>query len=254
MLEIERDGRVATIRMQHGAVNALDLDLLNAVAQVIRELDADPDVGAMVLTGNGRAFCAGVDLKAILDGGDEHTREFLKALSAVFLAPLGSATPVIAAVDGHAIAGGAVLAAACDVVIGTDDDRARIGLAELSVGVPFPPVALEIMRRRLGSRFSSVVMTARTYPPHAAQQLGFLDEIAAADDLMPRCQAMAQQLAATDPDTLAATKRQLWHPVTETMARSAASEDARIAELWCSAPVRSAIRAFVDRTLGKGSS
>ena len=253
MLDIERDGHIATIRMQHGAVNALDLDLLNGITQVIRDLDADPDVGGMVLTGNGRAFCAGVDLRAILDGGENHTREFLKALSALFLAPLGSATPVIAAVDGHAIAGGAVLAAGCDVVIGTDDERARIGLPELAVGVPFPTVALEIMRRRLGSCALQVVFSARTYPPSAAQQVGFLDEIVAAADVVPRCQDLARQLAAVPSDTFAVTKRRLWSPVMDAVEHSAAYEDASVADLWCSAPVRSAIAAFVDRTLRKGS-
>ncbi len=250
MLDVERDQGVATVRLDHGAVNAMDLELLEAITATVTELDDEGDVRAIVLTGNGRAFCAGVDLRRILDGDVEETWRFLDALSAAFLVTLRAGTPIVAAVDGHAIAGGAVLAAACDRVIGPDDARVRVGLAELAVGVPFPASAVEIMRRRLGSRLHEAILTARTYPAPEACGLGFLDELVDPAEVLVRAQAVARTLAAVPPATMALTKEQLRAPIEAGLAAHGASWDARVSEAWTSGPVRAAIAAFVERTLG----
>ena len=102
---------------------------------------------AVVITGSGSVFSAGVDLQRIVAGGPSYVREFLPALSDSFMAIFDHPGPVVAAVNGHAIAGGCVIAAACDVRLMA---HGKIGLAELSVSVPFPPVAMEIMRYAVG--------------------------------------------------------------------------------------------------------
>src|ERR1700734_2048906 len=144
MLETEDRSGVTVLRLQHGKVNALDTELLRAITAAMRDLDP---ASAVVITGHGSAFSAGVDLKRIVDGGQPYVREFLPALTETFLAVFNPPGPVVAAVNGHAIAGGCVLAAACDVRLMSGG---RIGLSELSVGVPFPTVALEIMRDAIG--------------------------------------------------------------------------------------------------------
>ena len=144
MLDVEQRSGVTVLRLRHGKVNALDVDLLRAITVAMRE--APPDA-AVVITGAGTAFSAGVDLKRIVDGGHSYVREFLPALSAAFMAVFDHPGPVVAAINGHAIAGGCVLAAACDLRLMS---RGTIGLAELSVGVPFPPAAVEILRYAIG--------------------------------------------------------------------------------------------------------
>lgn len=250
MLAIEYQDAVATIRLNHGAVNALDLELLMSITEAIHDLDAQPDIGAIVLTGQGRAFCAGVDLKRILESDQSYIDSFLHALSDAFLAPLRCDTPVVAAVNGHAIAGGAVLAAACDRVIGTDDERARIGLAEMAVGVPFPTVAIEIMRQRLGGRLSDSILSAALYPPVEAHRRGFLDTLSPPDNLADHVQAAAAALAAVPVATMSLTKKHLRAPIEAVVNADGDKHDARMRELWSSDGVRSAIAAFVTRTLG----
>ena len=121
MIDVSRDGAVATVRLDHGPVNVCDLEMFEGIADTFADLDGDDDVHAIVLAGNGRAFSAGVDLKRLLDGGEAYTREFLGALDRGLIAPLRTTAPVVAAVTGHAVAGGAVLAAACDHAVMTDD-------------------------------------------------------------------------------------------------------------------------------------
>lgn len=250
MLEVRRDHEVASIRLDHGQVNALDLELLEAFTAAITDLDADDEIGAIVVTGNGRAFSAGVDLKRILEGGGDYVDRFLVALTAAFLAPLRSATPVVAAVDGHAIAGGAVLAAACDRVIGAADDRIRIGLAELAVGVPFPPAAIEIMRRRLGPNLQEAVLTAENYSASQALEAGFLDRLVPPDQLSDVAYQAAAGLAGVPATTMELVKDQLRRPIETALEAHGEDGDARVLRAWSSDGIRSAIADFVARTLG----
>lgn len=250
MIDVTRDGAVATVRLDHGAVNAMDLELLEAIVDTFATLDGDDEVDAIVLAGNARAFSAGVDLKRILDSGEDYTRDFLDALTRAFLAPLRTTAPVIAAVTGHAIAGGAVLAAACDHAVLTDDPRTRVGLAELAVGVPFPTVAIELMRRRLGPNLAAAVWLADLYAPAEALARGFVDEVVPADDVVERATAIAARLAAAPATTRQLTHEQLARDVEDALASRTGDWDDRVADAWCSETGRASIAAFVERTMG----
>lgn len=250
MIEVTRSGAVVTVRMDHGAVNATDLELLEALVDTFAELEQDGEVAAVVLAGNDRAFSAGVDLRRVLDGGEAYTRDFLDALTRAFLAPLRLPAPVVAAVTGHAIAGGAVLAAACDHAVLTDEPRTRVGLAELAVGVPFPTVAIEVMRRRLGPGLGEAVWLAELYAPADALARGFVDEIVPAAEVVERATSIATRLASVPAVTRQLTHEQLRRDVEDAMASRAGDWDARVVEAWCSEAGRAAIADFVEQTLG----
>jgi enoyl-CoA hydratase len=249
VLHTDHDHGVATLRLDHGPVNALDLEFLEAIAAEVRRLDADQDTRAIVITGNDRAFSAGVDLRRLLDGGDDYTRPFLAALSEAFLAVFRASTPTVAAVNGHAIAGGAILAAACDHVEATDDPKARIGLSELQVGVPFPTAAIAIVGRRLGARLGRATWLAEIHAPETARELGFVDEVVAADDLLDRARTVARQLGGIPEVTRKILREQLHTDAEALLATRGADWDARVADAWCSDPVRAQIADFMERTL-----
>src|SRR5918997_4821642 len=101
MLTVDEDGDVAVVRIEHGRVNALDLELLEALTAAVTGSDR-----TLVLTGSGSAFSAGVDLRRILDGGARYTEDFLTALSRMFPAGFDHPPPTVAAINDHAIAGG----------------------------------------------------------------------------------------------------------------------------------------------------
>jgi len=251
-LMIKRDqvsNRVTVVQFDHGRVSALDLEFLVALRAELAEL-AETDT-ALVLTGTGSAFSAGVDLFRILDGGDDYVGQFIPALVGAFDDLFGYRRPVVAAVNGHAIAGGCVIAA-CDDRRFMAEGRSRIGVPEQLVGVAFPAIALAAVRYATGDvGVADLVNSGGTHLPEEAQRRGLVDEVVPEAELLDRAIAKAEQLAVIPPATFAHTKRSLrdryWTDV-ETTGRQ---RDAEMLEVWKSPETMSAISDYVQKTLGK---
>ncbi len=146
MIDIRDAGPVRVVTLSSGKVNALDVELLTELRNALYAAERS-EVGALVVTGAGRVFSAGVDLRRVLDGGRAYTDRLVPALSAAFTALFAFPGPTVAAINGAAVAGGCVLACACDRRLILSE--APIGASELRVGVPFPVAALEILRLRV---------------------------------------------------------------------------------------------------------
>lgn len=230
-----RDG-VAVLTMNHGPVNALDLELLAALPEAFAATGDAP----VVLTGAGRCFSAGVDLKRIVDGGESYVAEFLPALSTAVLAVFDHPRPVVAAINGHALAGGCVLAAACDVRLMSGG---TIGLTELAAGVPFPTVPLEVMRYAAGPAVNRLVLTAERFDPGAAFDLGLIDDHV--DDLLAESVSFASKLAETPAVVYARAKRQLREPVHARIAARRDVDDPGVAALWGDPATQARLRDFL---------
>ncbi len=248
MIDVEDAGGIAVVRLAHGKVNALDLELCRAIEQTLRDLDHG-DARGVVLTGAGRAFSAGVDLHRILDGGPDYAAEYLPALVGAFRAVFDLGKPVVAAVNGHAIAGGCVLAAACDHRV-MAAGNATIGVPELYVGVPFPAAALEIMQYALGPVSARrAILGGVNHPPAEALAQGLVDELCPPADLLDRALAAAGRLSTAVPaDTFRHTKAQLHGQVNQRLA--ADSGEAATLQLWQRAATDGRIQSFMDRTVG----
>ncbi|WP_214368106.1 enoyl-CoA hydratase/isomerase family protein [Pseudonocardia sp. H11422] len=229
--DVGTDGRIAVLRLAHGPVSAMDLELCQAVTEQLRGLVADP-ARAVVLTGTGSSFSAGVDLRRILDGGPDYVQRFFPALAEMFQVAFELTKPVVAAVNGHAIAGGCVLAATADVTL-MADGKGRIGLPEIKVGVPFPRIALEVVRYTVGEvAYRRMILGAATHTPADAHAMGLVDQVVDPAELTARAIEVAQGLADKVPaDTFAATKTQLRRECLERTARYA-DEDATGIALW----------------------
>ncbi len=234
MLSTEDRDDVAVLRIEHGRVGALDVELLDALTEAVTAADR-----AVVITGSGSSFSAGVDLRQVLDGGRSYTEELLVALSRTFLAVFDHPRPTVAAVNGHAIAGGCVLALACDLRLMSGG---RIGLAELAVGVPFPTAALEIVRHALGPRAGQVVLGAQAEDRERALALGMVDELTEPDGLLPRAVALAAELAARPPEAYRLAKVQLHRPANAAI-EAHAGDDAAVLAGWAADDTRLRIEA-----------
>jgi enoyl-CoA hydratase len=150
MIETTRVDSAAVLTMAHGKANAFDTEFLVALRHSLAEV-LRSDARALVITARGGIFSAGVDLPRILQGDRGEVAAFLAQLSEALAELFTLPKPVVAAVNGHAIAGGAIIAWACDhsvMALGPG----RIGVPELRVGVPFPMVPAEIIRHSLGDR------------------------------------------------------------------------------------------------------
>lgn len=243
MIARERLGDVEVVRLEHGKVNALDTELLRAIAATFEDL-ARGDARAVVLTGTGRVFSAGANLLRVLDEGEEFVRASMPVLSEAFLSVFRFPRPVVAAVNGHAIAGGAVFALACDhrIMCG-----GTFGLAELRVGVPFPVAAIEIVRSALGARgLDEAVLFGDNVEPAEALARGYVDAVVEPEELMPRALAAAERLMRVPPETFAHTKAALRRPALERIERDAPVSDPEAVRLWASGPVRGAMRRFLE--------
>ena len=249
-IRVEPVREVAVLHLGRGKANALDTefcqDIVTSMDQVRRA-----GYGAVVLTGTGGIFSAGVDLPRLHGGGRAYIANFLPALSDAFLAIFDFPRPVVAALNGHAIAGGAVLAAACDRRV-ANAGHGRIGVTELLVGVPFPLVALEILRYSFGNdRLAGLVFFGQTYPAEEASRLGLVDELVDPQEVLPRAIEVATLLADIPSRTFAHTKAQLHQPAHERIAEHRAGDDAFVEELWTSTEALASVKSYVDRVLGR---
>jgi enoyl-CoA hydratase len=241
VVTVEGHGDVQVVRLDNGPVNVLDLATVRDLTATFDELT---DAGAVVLTGAGRAFSAGVDLRKLLDGGDDYVAEFLPALTAAFRAVFDHPRPVVAAVNGHAIAGGCVIAAACDRRLMS---AGTIGVTELLVGVPFPVSALEAIRYLVGPATASLVLTGRTLTPPEALGIGLVDEVVPPDALLTLAVAAAQTLARVPAATFALTKAQLRGETSRRIADGDAAFTTTLVDMWTAGPARSSIAAYLSR-------
>ena len=246
MFEITGNDGVVVLSMRHGKANAMDTALCTGLAAKVRELAAT-DASAIVLTGQGRIFSAGVDLLRIVEGGAAYVEGFLPALSDLFNAVFECEKPVVAAINGAAIAGGCVLACAVDQRVLAAG--ARIGVPELKVGVPFPTSALEITRFTVTHRhLPSILYGADTFADDDALARGLADVIVPAEAVLDRAVTMAKALAALPPAAFALTKHQLRDATIRRIHSHGPTYDREVQALWSSPDTLASIRAYIEKT------
>ena len=251
------DGAPVLIRREDGIVwltlnrpaqrNALDPELAGALASAVETASADPDVRVVVITGAGSAFCAGARLDALLAASERGDAEAVAAsfgvVERVYEALLAARPPVIAAVNGPALAGGAGIVGTCDFAIGSE--RASLGYPEILLGL-VPGMVMTLLVRQAGLRVAlDLALTGRRVSADEALRLGLLTEVVPPDELEGRVDALARQLAGLSPAAVAATKRWAW-----TLADAAGlMEQGRDLStlLALSDEARRGMRAFFDR-------
>jgi enoyl-CoA hydratase len=249
MIDLKIKSGIAVLTLRHGKASALDIELCEALKTQFEAL-RDADVRAIVLTGHGNIFSAGVDFLRLSAGGGDYARKFLPALDRMFDAVFFHPKPVVAAINGHAIAGGCVLACCADRRI-MAPGKGRIGVTELLVGVPFPPFAFEVMRFAVPRpHLSSLMFGGATYDAEVALQRGLIDDIADPEALLADAIAAAEKLAALSPPAFALTKTQLRQDAAERLAH-AAETDKLATDIWAAPETLDYVRDYVALTLKK---
>src|SRR4029079_5210760 len=165
-----------------------------------RELEsvAASGAGALVVTGEGKMFSAGLDLVRILDGAEAYVRAFMPIFNHTFETLFALPLPVVAAINGHAIAGGCIIACAADYRL-MASEPGRIGVPELLVGVPFPVVPLEILRFATPPQhIQALIYRGLTLTADEALRYGLIDAVADPDRLLDEAVAVAEGLAAVN--------------------------------------------------------
>ncbi|MHC9292163.1 enoyl-CoA hydratase [Mycobacterium sp. LTG2003] len=190
---VTRTGRVATITLNRPkALNALNSQVMTEVTTAAAELDKDPDVGAIIVTGNEKAFAAGADIKemAELSFADVYSADFFELWSKF----AATRTPTIAAVAGYALGGGCELAMMCDILIAAD--TAKFGQPEIKLGVLPGMGGSQRLTRAIGkAKAMDLILTGRTIDATEAERAGLVSRLVPADSLIDEALAVAETIA-----------------------------------------------------------
>jgi enoyl-CoA hydratase len=248
MIGVTHHGKIALLTLAHGKANALDTEFCRAITGEFARLRKAP-IEAVVITAQGSIFSAGVNLIRASQDGTKYLRTFLPVLNKMFDEVFNFPKPVVAAVNGHAVAGGCVLACCADYRM-MARGAGKIGVTELLVGLPFPALAFEVMRFVSGPRhFAELIYTGNTYAPEDALERGLLHEIVEAAALQERALASARMLAGLSPVAFAQTKVQMRLTVADRLKRDGKKVDAAVTKAWTSPKAIASINAYVARTL-----
>jgi len=250
MIDLERRGGVAIVTLAHGKASAFDVELCDALIARFTECE-DDWCKAVVVIGRGGIFSAGVDLVRVVNEGAPYLLRFLPKLSDALEKVFSFTKPVVAAVNGHAIAGGCILACAADRRL-MARGSGRIGIPELLVGVAFPPVPLEIVRFSVNpASAGDLIFNGATLGADAAVRAGLVDVAVDGDALPAEAIAVAEALASRPVEAFAITKQQFRAPALQRMREGRRHLDGRVEEIWCSASTLDRIRQHIERTFKK---
>jgi len=238
---------VAVLRLEGGKANAMTPDLLDTLARMVDGFEQGPATAA-VLTGYERFFSGGLALTYIIDFDAAQMRGFIEHFSRTMTRVFACDKPIVAAINGHAIAGGCVLALMCDWRVCADDPAVRIGLNETQLGIGLPAIVIESLRAAVPpASLLPIAFEGTLFAPGDALALGLVHELAPADALIARATAKAKTFAAQPSAAVAQVKHALRAPILERIARTADADATRWLDTWFSPPAQARLRAVVAK-------
>ena len=251
IVKIQVHGHTATVTLNRPHKrNALSRELIKELRQALEDLFQERRVRGVILTGSGSSFCAGMDLMEMLATADQHDRlEQWHSDSAIYLDLIESMLrfpkPLVAAVNGAAVAGGAGLVMACDIVVASGD--ATFGFPEPRRGVVAGMVAPLLAFRIGGARAAYLLLTARVIDAFEAHRYGLFHELVAGDKIWARANELVSEVAASAPDALQMTKRLLNETVGESLLEQLAAGAAVSATSRTTEAAGEGLKAFLEK-------
>jgi enoyl-CoA hydratase/carnithine racemase len=248
-MQVTMENGVALLRMNAGKGNAIGPAFVRALSENVRAI-RDSDATAAVIVGHERIFCAGLALPELVVFERSAMREmiasFENAMESVYSLPM----PCVAAINGHAIAGGCVLAMQCDVRFMSREGR--IGLTEAALAIGLPPTALEPLRAAVpASSLVPVALEGKLFDAQQALALGLVDQVLAPDALVACALARARELGASGRVAYEQIKSAIRAPVVASMRASREREIERWLDTWFSPLGRTRLEAAVERLTSK---
>ncbi|HSP17128.1 MAG TPA: enoyl-CoA hydratase/isomerase family protein [Thermoanaerobaculia bacterium] len=238
---------VATISIERGKVNALNRELVEELRARFAALEADPAVKAIILTGSGKFFSFGWDIPEIFPWPKNEFIEFARTFTQLYLSIFECPKPVIGSLNGHTVAGGCMLAIACDRRI-MAAGNAKISLNELGFRSSVFAGSVEILRFLTGSRNATEILySANLYSGDEASAMGLVDEVVAEAEVPARANAVASELASKSGAAFANMKRLLRGQIADNIRRLEPQSIAEFADIWYSEETRERLRKITIR-------
>src|SRR5882724_861270 len=228
---------INVIELNLGSANAINYEFLNYLNNKLDVLENDK-YRAAVITGYDQFFSAGLDLVGLFELDRSGMKSFMSNFKATFMRLFSFPKPIVAAINGHAIAGGCVMALACDYRI-MGRGSALIGLNEVKLGVGLPTMVVEFARTVVPPQcFPQVLLMGETFPPHGAVAMHLIDELVEPTNVLRRATEVAAELA-EGMDAFAQIKRDLRAPVVERL--KSKDNSVEWLDLWFSVETRDKI-------------
>ena len=245
-MELERVGKVAVLRIAAGKANALNESLLVSLNRILENINQS-DERALVVTGEAGFFSAGFNLVELSQLDWPAMERFIRLFDKTMLRLYTMPMPVIAAINGHAIAGGCIIALQTDYRM-MADSNGKIGLNETQLGLGLPKQVVEVLRATvpIGSVFP-IALEGRLFSPHEAQEVGLIHNVVSPDALESRAVAKAQELANLPAAGYVHVKRTLQRPILNAIETDAETAIDGWLDTWFSNDAQTKIKAAVQR-------
>ena len=242
-----REGLV-TVRLERGKVNALNGEVVDELATCLRSLGSDPAVRGVVLTGTGKFFSFGFDIPEFLGMAREEFAAYLRKFTALYRDLFLHPRPVVAALNGHTVAGGCMLATACDVRV-MAKENAKIGLNEIGFGSSVFAGSLELLRYWVGDRRAQEIVYGGTlYTADQALERGLVDAVVPDGAVLDEARTRLEELASRSPQAFLSIKRLLRRPVAEEIERREEASIREFVEIWYSEKTRAELEKIKIRS------
>jgi 3,2-trans-enoyl-CoA isomerase len=236
---------VTTLTLTRGKVNAMNEEMVDHLLATLQHLKADTETRALILTGQGSFFSFGFDVPELYDYSPADFTRFLTKFTDLYLRLFEFPKPLIAAINGHAVAGGFMIATPCDYRV-MASGKAKISLNEVTFGSSVFAGSIEILNCVTGHRNAeTIALGGKMYSAGEAQELGLVDEVAEPDVVLSRAQAKAVEMTARDSVAYAAIKKLLRAPISEQIKRTEADSIRRFVEIWYSPSTRAQTKGIV---------
>ena len=234
-------GNIATVVMNRGKVNALTEEVVDELSSSFQELSSDPNVRAVILTGSGKFFSFGFDIPHFMGHSREDFTRFLTKFANLYTDLFIFPKPVIAALNGHTVAGGCMIATACDYRIMVTG-KAKISLNEITFGSSVFAGSVEMLKACVGHRNAETILCSGfMYSAEQALELGLIHRIASEQDLLQAAQRVAEDFADRDSRAFQSIKHLLRKPIAVEMKKKEKESILEFVDIWYSSETRAQI-------------
>jgi enoyl-CoA hydratase len=242
---VERRGRVGLITLNRPqALNALNNQLMNEVMDALEAFDSDDAIGAMVITGNEKAFAAGADIKEM---SGKSAQEMQKADHVAVFGRIRSVEkPVIAAVSGWALGGGCEIALSCDMIVASES--AKFGQPEITIGVIPGAGGTQRLTHAVGKALAmEMILNNRTLTAQEALHHGLVNRVVPASDYLNEALKLAEEIASRAPLAVRAAKKMINAAYEASLTDGLAEEKQTFYDLFSTADQKEGMQAFVEK-------
>jgi enoyl-CoA hydratase len=242
---VTSNGKVGLITLNRPhALNALNTQLISELNRALKVFEADPAIGCIVITGNDKAFAAGVDIKEM------HQKNFVEAYGSDFLAPFDKIStarkPIIAAVAGYALGGGCELAMACDIILAAD--TAVFGQPEITLGIMPGNGGTQRLTRAVGkAKAMELCLTGRRINAAEAERANLVSRVVPADELLDEAMKVANKIAHLSQHAVMMIKEAINRGFATTLAEGARFERGQFYSLFATEDQKEGMAAFIEK-------